>query len=58
MRYYDCILLVKCKREFAKLSGKDAQEKEKPRHTPVAYCALDTLAMVQVLEKLTASAVR
>lgn len=37
---------------FANLSKLDATEKEKMRNALLAYCKLDTLAMVRVLEKL------
>ncbi|WP_345978224.1 DUF2779 domain-containing protein [Sulfurimonas sp. HSL3-7] len=43
---------------FAKLSGMEPEEKEKTRHALLAYCKLDTLAMVKVLEKLKASVLR
>lgn len=37
---------------FANLSSMEADEKEKTRNALLAYCELDTLAMVKVLEKL------
>ncbi|GIT98799.1 DUF2779 domain-containing protein [Sulfurovum sp. TSL1] len=37
---------------FANLSKLDAAEKEKKRQALLAYCKLDTLAMVKILEKL------
>ncbi len=36
---------------FANLSKLDETEKEKMRNALLAYCKLDTLAMVRVLEK-------
>ena len=37
---------------FAHMSKLDSVEKEKMREALLAYCKLDTLAMVKVLEKL------
>lgn len=43
---------------FAKLSSMEPEEKEKTRNALLAYCELDTLAMVKVLEKLKSSVLR
>jgi len=40
---------------FAHMSNLDSVEKEKMRQSLLAYCKLDTLAMVRVLEKLRKS---
>ena len=37
---------------FARLGSLDKREKQKMRNSLLAYCKLDTLAMVKILEKL------